>query len=201
MITVHNASFHLNNMEILHSICLNLHPGSAHLLTGHNGCGKTMLLRLLAGLIRPTSGEIVFSKRPSYGVIIENPSFLMHESAYYNLKFLADINRKIGKQTIDAYLKHFGLYDMRNKKVKALSLGMRQRLALAQAFMENPNILLLDEPFNALDKQYRALLLEDLFSAKESGKTIVIASHGDTEADSNIYDQIHIMENGTIVQN
>ena len=160
-----------------------------------------MLLRLLAGLIRSTSGEIVFSKRPSYGVIIENPSFLMHESAYYNLKFLADINRKIGKQTIDAYLKHFGLYDMRNKKVKALSLGMRQRLALAQAFMENPNILLLDEPFNALDKQYRALLLEDLFSAKESGKTIVIASHGDTEADSNIYDQIHIMENGTIVQN
>ena len=190
MLQLQQVSFSFKNKTLIDDVSLFLEKGKAYLLTGHNGSGKTMLLRILAKLIKPTSGKILFHQKPYYGVIIETPSFLMNETAFFNLKFLPDINSKIGKETIIEIMKKYGLYEHRHKRVKTFSLGMRQRLALCQALMEDPNILLLDEPFNALDQYYRSLFLKDLLSEKRKGKTIVIASHGNEGLDTLLFDEV-----------
>ena len=138
-----------------------------------------MLLRMLCGLIHADSGEISEDRENSYGVIIENPSFLPGESAIYNLKYLASINKKVNEEKIEYYLKKLNLYDVRHKKVRTFSLGMKQRLAIVQAIMEEPDILLLDEPFNAIDDENLDIIYKMLDEYKEKGKIIVIASHGD----------------------
>jgi ABC-2 type transport system ATP-binding protein len=140
MIHIENADKAIKNKAVLIDINLDLEDGDYVLLKGHNGCGKTMLLRLLAGLITPDNGIVSADEKYGYGLIIENPAFLLGETAKYNLDYLASLNHKIDGDVIDKYLKLFGLYDVRNKKVRTFSLGMKQRLALVQAVMENPDI-------------------------------------------------------------
>lgn len=147
--------------------------GKVYLLKGHNGSGKTMLLRLLCDLIQPTSGTISKSDY-TYGVMIENPSFIEHESAISNLKFLASIQKKIDHAEIDTFLKKVNLLNVANKKVKSFSLGMKQRLAFCQAIMENPDVLLLDEPWKVHDSEktgwrYPIKLLERLGKGERIG--------------------------------
>lgn len=177
MVEIINAHKTINGKQILKNINLKLEPGKLYGLEGHNGSGKTMLLRLCCDLIKPTSGEVIIDKGTTFGVLIETPGFMFNETAYNNLKFLADINKKISKKEIEKVLDDVGLKDVKNIKTKKYSLGMLQKLAIAQAIMENPDILLLDEPFNALDeescKKIKALLLQQ----KERGATIVIVSH------------------------
>lgn len=181
MIEIKNVSKKIKEKEVLKNINLKLKPKEIVLLKGHNGCGKTMLLRLIAGFISPTEGEVIGNEKLKFGVIIENPSFFLQESAMYNLKYLADINKKISDFEIIKYLKKFGLYEVRNNKVKTFSLGMKQRLALCQAFMENPDVLLLDEPFNAIDDENLKEVIKLLEEFKKQNKIIVIASHGNLE--------------------
>lgn len=179
MIELNNVEKVIKSKAVLKDINLTINENDYILFKGHNGCGKTMLLRLIAGLISPSSGEKYDEKEYSYGVIIENPTFLLGESALYNLKYLAEINNKISTDDILELMKKLNLYDVRNKKVRSFSLGMKQRLAIIQAIMEEPDILLLDEPFNAIDDDNLEIIYKMLNEYNESGHTIIIASHGD----------------------
>ena len=196
MIEIKNASKMIKDSTVLSNIDLKLIEGEVVLLRGHNGCGKTMLLRLIAGFITPTTGEITGNNSYSYGVIIENPNFFLNQTAYYNLKYLADINKKISDSEIEYYLDKLNLFDVKDKRVSTFSLGMKQRLALCQAFMEDPDVLLLDEPFNAIDDDNLDIVLKLIDEFKDKGKIIVVASHGDVKFK---FDKIIKMSNGRIL--
>ncbi len=199
MIRIENVSKEIKNNVVLNNINLELKEGEIILLKGHNGSGKTMLLRLICGFINPTIGNVVGTNGYSFGVIIENPVFFLQETAFYNLKYLASINKIITNDEINNYLKKLNLYEVRNKKVKTFSLGMKQRLALCQAFMENPDVLLLDEPFNAIDDENLKIVYELIEEFRKNKKIIVIASHGDV---SNLkFSKIIKMNNGKIISN
>lgn len=199
MIQVQNVDKILSKKQVLSGINFEVREGECLLLRGHNGCGKTMLLRLLCGLIEPTSGAVIYEKPYRFGVVIETPSFFLHETALYNLKYLASINKRIQEDTIVAYLKRLNLYDVKDKKVGKFSLGMKQRLALCQAFMEDPEVLLLDEPFNAIDDENLNIVYEMIRESKEKGKMVVIAAHGETGMDG-LFDKKIKMSDGKIVE-
>lgn len=198
MIEIKNVTKIIKNNTVLENINLKINDGEMMLLRGHNGCGKTMLLRLIAGFIKPTVGKVKKNESSKIGVIIENPSFFLEETAFYNLKYLADIRKKITDEEILSSMKQLGLFEYRNNKVKTFSLGMKQRLALCQAFMENPDIILLDEPFNAIDDENVKKVVNILNKLKSKGKIIVIASHGDIKECS--FDKVIKMSNGKIVE-
>ena len=196
MIKIQNVTKSINNKIVLEKINVDFKEGEIVLLCGHNGCGKTMLLRLIAGFINATTGERIEEKKYRYGVIIESPTFFLQETAFQNLKYLSSINKQIDDSEIEIWLKKFNLYDQKDKKVKTFSLGMKQRLALCQAFMENPDVLLLDEPFNALDDENLKIACNLIKQAKENNKIIVIASH--SNIDNLKFDNIIRMNNGKI---
>ena len=152
----------LKGNEVLSNISYTFENGKIYLLTGHNGCGKTMLLRALCGLITPDSGEIICDKKCNFGVVIETPKFMENETGYFNLCYLASIRNTINKDTIKENIKLFDLDNEKNKKVKTYSLGMKQRLGLCQAVMEDPDIILLDEPFKAIDEENLNRIYESL---------------------------------------
>lgn len=197
MIEITNVTKEIKGKTVLKDINLKIKNREMVLLKGHNGCGKTMLLRLIAGFIKPTVGTVKGTERCRLGVIIENPSFFLNETALYNLKYLAKINNVISEDDILDVMKKFGLYEVRNNKVKTFSLGMKQRLALCQAFMEDPDVLLLDEPFNAIDDQNLEKVIDLLNEFKNKDKIIVIASHGDIRGCK--FDKIIKMSDGKII--
>lgn len=177
MIKLNHVSKTIRGNEVLKDISLEFSKGEVILLHGHNGSGKTMLLRLLCDLIKPTSGNIEKPSALRFGVIIENPTLFQNETAFYNLKYLASINKVVGNEEIEKWLKIFNLHDKKDLKVRKFSLGMRQRLALCQAFMENPDVILLDEPFNGVDDDNMQAIFRAIEEEKANGKLIVIASH------------------------
>ena len=179
VLKLRNINKVIANKVILNDINTEFNEGSCVILRGHNGSGKTMLLRLLCGLIQPTSGEFIYEPNSKFGVIIEVPSFFMHETAFFNLKYLAALNKSITEDEINTYLRLLNLYDVKNKKVKTYSQGMKMRLALCQAFMENPDVILLDEPFNALDDLNKEIVCYIINEFRLAGKIIVLASHGE----------------------
>lgn len=193
---------------VLKKVDLILEKGKVYGIVGNNGSGKTVLMKCICGFLPPTAGTIrVFGKRigvdrdfpESLGLIIETPGFLTNQTGIQNLKILADLNRKIGETEIRQVLKKVGLDPDMKKPVGKYSLGMRQRLGIAQAIMEDPKFLILDEPFNGLDKngvaEIRALLLE----LKKEGKTILLASHN--EEDIRILcDRVYEMDGGVLTE-
>ena len=195
MIKLDNVSKVIKDKNILVNVNLEFKEGQCYLVKGHNGSGKTMLLRMICGFLKPTDGKVIYDKEYSYGVIIENPAFFLNETAMYNMKYLADINKKIGKEEIEKWLKKFNLLEFKDKKVKTFSLGMKQRLALCQAFMESPDVILLDEPFNAIDEDNLNIVYDLLKEQREAGKIIVIASHIENNFN---YDSIITMNEGKI---
>lgn len=198
MITLENISKELKGKKVLQNINIEFKEGKAYLLKGHNGSGKTMLLRMLCGLIRPTSGKLIKSNDYTFGVIIENPTFLENETALYNMKYLAAINNKVNEEGIIESLKQVNLYNERNNQVKTFSLGMKQRLALCQAIMEYPEIFLLDEPFNALDEENYDMAIKLLSALKKNGKLIIVASHGFSENNTAFFDEIVTLSEGKL---
>lgn len=186
IIEVKNVSLRIGKTDILKSVNISFEKGKIHGLIGRNGSGKTMLLKCICGFVRPTDGEItVDGKRigkdcdfpDSVGIIIETPGFIPYYSGYKNLKLLADLNKKINGNEIKKSMEQVGLDPNLKRHVRKYSLGMRQRLGLAQAIMENPEILILDEPMNGLDKDGVEDIREYLKSYRDQGKTIIIASH------------------------
>ncbi|WP_124097905.1 ATP-binding cassette domain-containing protein [Ruminococcus sp. Marseille-P6503] len=206
IINVRDINLILGKTQILKDINVTFEAGKIHGLIGRNGSGKTMLMKCICGFIRPTSGEItVNGKRvgrdvdfpENMGIIIETPGFIPYYSGYKNLKLLAGLNNRIGKDEIRNSMEQVGLDPDLKRHVRKYSLGMRQRLGLAQAIMENPKILILDEPFNGLDKDGVMEMREYLLSYKKQGKTILICSHS-AEDISVLCDTVHEMDKGRI---
>ncbi len=186
MIILRHVSKMFGREEILRDVNADFEAGGIHGLVGRNGSGKTVLLKCIAGLTPVDQGVIrVNGKRvgrdvempPSMGAIIETPGFLPNYSGYRNLKFLADIRRRIGPAEIRQAMERVGLNSRSPKWVSKYSLGMRQRLGIAQAIMEDPQLLLLDEPMNGLDNEGVKAMRRLLRQLRQEGKTIVLASH------------------------
>lgn len=160
--------------------------GKIHGLVGRNGSGKTVLLKCVCGLMLPTSGSVTLGGKPvdgrqrlpvEVGAIIEQPGFLPNCSAYKNLSLLASINGVIGKTEITNSIRTVGLDPLSRKHVGKYSMGMRQRLGIAQAIMEDPDVLIFDEPMNGLDNAGVIEMRQLFMHLREIGKTIVLASH------------------------
>lgn len=197
MLEIKDATKIIKKKTILENINFKPESGKIYAIEGHNGSGKTMFLRLCCNLIRPTTGHVIINEGTTFGVLIENPGFMFNETAFNNLKYLADINKKIGKSEINEILKIFGLEDSKDIKVKKYSLGMIQKLGIAQAVMENPDIILLDEPFNALDKESVQTVKKVLLKQKDRGSAIIIASH-ELEIFKDCCDYIYSMNDGKL---
>lgn len=208
IIEVKNLSLTLGKTEILKNINVSFAEGKIHGLIGRNGSGKTMLMKCICGFIKATTGDIVVCEQivgkdvdfpKDTGIIIETPGFIPYYSGYKNLKLLAGLNNKIGKEEIYKIMQQVGLEPRLKRQVRKYSLGMRQRLGLAQAIMENPKILILDEPFNGLDKDGVKDMREYLLSYKKQGKTILICSHS-AEDISVLCDTVNEMDKGVITE-
>jgi len=174
-----NVTKKFRENTVLSNVSLEIEKGTVTGLIGRNGSGKTVLMKCICGLISPTSGSITVQGNEvgkdvdipdNIGVIIETPGFLPNFSGYNNLMQLAKIRRKIGKAEVRAAIQRVGLNPDDKKHVGKYSLGMRQRLGLAQAIMEDPDILILDEPLNGLDKEGAADMRQFLLGLKEQGK-------------------------------
>lgn len=206
MITVKNLSLTIKKTEILKNIDVAFESGKIHGLIGRNGSGKTMLMKCICGFVKPTEGEIFVAGKKigrdldfpdNTGIIIETPGFIPYYSGYKNLKLLADLKNKIDKQQIRNTMVQVGLDPDLKRHVRKYSLGMRQRLGLAQAIMEDPELLILDEPMNGLDKEGVADMRQYLLDLKEQGKTILIASHSSEDIDI-LCDTVSEMDKGVL---
>lgn len=197
MIKLDSVTKKIKNEIVLTDVSLEFEKEKMYLLRGHNGSGKTMLLRLLCGLLEPTEGRVIKDEL-SYGVIIETPKFVEHETARENLKFLASIQKKIGMKEIEEVIDKVNLSHVIDTKVKKYSLGMKQRLAFAQAIMEKPDVLLLDEPFNALDDEHFELMIKTIKELKKD-TLIIVAAHGFDTEKYPIFDEIITLNSGKIV--
>lgn len=206
-IEVQNVVKRFRDQVVLKNVSISFEKGQIHGIVGRNGSGKTVLFKCICGLMHPEEGVILVNGKrvgrdvdmpEDIGAIIEAPGFLPNYSGYKNLSFLANIRRKIGKEEILNVLKTVGLDPESRKHVGKYSLGMRQRLGIAQAIMEDPEILILDEPMNGLDnagvQDIRALLLE----LKAQGKTILLASHNHEDIAA-LCDTVHEMDGGVLL--
>lgn len=205
-IEVQNVVKRFRDQVVLKNVLISFEKGKIHGIVGRNGSGKTVLFKCICGLMHPEEGVILVNGKrvgrdvdmpEDIGAIIEAPGFLPNYSGYKNLRFLANIRRKIGKEEILNVLKTVGLDPESRKHVGKYSLGMRQRLGIAQAIMEDPETLILDEPMNGLDnagvQDIRALLLE----LKAQGKTILLASHNHEDIAA-LCDTVHEMDGGVL---
>ena len=185
-ITVKNVTMKFKGQVVLNDINIDFEIGKIYGIIGRNGSGKTVLLKCICGLLLPTAGTVTVNDKiigrdvdfpENTGFIIENPAFLQNYSALKNLKYLASIKGKIDEQTIRTFIKLVGLNPDDKKAVGKYSLGMRQRLGIAQALMENPDIIILDEPMNALDNVGVDEIRQVILKMRDRGKLIIIASH------------------------
>ncbi|HGL7684832.1 ABC transporter ATP-binding protein [Streptococcus pneumoniae] len=191
IIILKNIELKLKKTCVFQNLNFSCKQGEIIGITGANGSGKSVLFKLIAGLYSPSYGEVLINgenivperKIPAnLGALIEEPGFINYYSDFKNLQYLASIRGVVGNQEINDTLKIVGLYEQKDQKVKTYSLGMRKKLGIAQAIMENPSILLLDEPMNALDKssvENMRTLFRKLSS--EKGTTILIASHSEED--------------------
>ncbi|WP_371068577.1 ATP-binding cassette domain-containing protein [Sediminibacillus sp. JSM 1682029] len=202
-----HVSKQIKKEQVLADIDLTLHKGKIYGFRGKNGSGKTMLFRLLCGLIRASKGSVKVDGKtlgedisfpPSVGVLIEYPGFLNGYTGFKNLKLLAEINKIVDDEKIKQSIRMVGLDPDDKRKYRKYSLGMKQRLGIAQAIMEEPELIILDEPTNALDSDGVEEIKKVLLDLKADGKCILIASHDKEELDY-LSDEIFMMENGKIV--
>ena len=196
----------IGSAEILKHIDLEMEPGKIYGLRGKNGSGKTMLMRTICGLILPTEGEVIINGEKlgkdisfprSIGALIENPGFIADYSGMKNLEVLASIQNRIGKEEIAVGMEELGLDPNDKKKFKKYSLGMKQKLGIVAAVMENPDIIVLDEPLNALDEKTVKTVKDILLRHKERGALIIISCH-DREELEFLSDEVFVIEAGKI---
>ena len=208
MIEVINYTKTIRSTAILKNINLRFEDGRIYGLQGRNGSGKTMLMRAVCGLIRPTSGSVAIDSQrlgekisfpPSIGVLIENPDFLEGRTALGNLKLLASIKNIASEDDIIRTLEEVGLDPNDKRKYRKFSLGMKQKLGIAAAIMENPKILILDEPLNALDADGIERVRLILRRFKNQGSTVILACR-DREELELLSDEIIKIESGEIVK-
>ena len=201
-VRIKNLSRDFGRERVLHGVTRDFEAGRIHGIVGNNGSGKTVLMKCICGFMKADSGNIVVNGQrvgedcdfpDRLGVIIETPGFLPNLSGFKNLKILASLKARIGKEEIIKTLEQVGLNPKMRKPVSKYSLGMRQRLGIAQAIMEDPGVLILDEPFNGLDKAGAAQMKELLKDLKKQGKAILLASHNAQDIEE-LCDDVHEME-------
>ena len=204
-IEVNNVSKKFKNNVILENVTLEFKSGNIYGLSGRNGSGKSVLLKIICGIYAPTTGEVLFDGKsynknnlyvPNMRALIEKPNFFPELTGYENLELLAKIQNKIGKEEIEEALKKVNLYEEKDKKYREYSLGMKQKLGIAQVIMENPDIMILDEPFNGVEEQTVPLIRNLLLEKKNEGKLIVIATH--IKDDIQFADDIYLFQDGTV---
>ena len=208
MITIKDISLNIKKKIILNNINISVNDGECFGLVGRNGSGKTMLMKVICGFVPQCSGEvsvngIVIGKDadfpPSVGIIIETPGFLPAKSGFENLRNLAALNNKIDAEKIRETMSFLGLDPDSRLHVSKYSLGMKQRLGLAQAIMEDPDVLILDEPFNGLDMSGVADMRRYLNEIKKKGKTMIISSHNKEDIEI-LCDKYIVMDKGEIIE-
>ena len=191
-ISVQSVTKSFADETVLHNISHDFEEGRIHGIVGNNGSGKTVLMKCICGFLLPTSGKIFVHYKQigkdvdfpdDMGIIIETPGFLPNLTGIKNLQVLASLKRLVTNDTIRSTIERVGLAPNMKKSVGKYSLGMRQRLGIAQAIMENPSTLILDEPFNGLDKHGVAEMRELIKDLREQGKTIILASHNQFDID------------------
>ena len=206
IIKVKSATKMINGALILDSVNLQLHSGYIYGLQGPNGSGKTMLMRLLCGLIRPTTGAICIDGKRlgkdmdfplSLGLLIETPAFLPNYTGFKNLELLANIQNNISKEQIMQVLSDVGLDPGDKRKYRKYSLGMKQRLGIAAAIMEQPEMIILDEPTNALDDEGVTQICSLIKRERDRGALIVMACH-DANILEALSDEIYTVNEGRI---
>lgn len=203
---------HVNKMfkeiQVLKDVSVEFEEGKIYGLVGRNGSGKTVLLKCICGFLPVTSGTITVDGKvigkeaevpDDIGIIIEEPGFLPQYSGKKNLKFLANLNNKMQDKEIEDILNRVGLDPHNPKKVGKYSLGMRQRLGIAQAIMENPHLLILDEPTNGLDEKGVAEIRKLLLELKSETRTMIIASHN-AEDIRTLCDEVYEMDGGILTK-
>ena len=192
---------------LLDHVSYQCEQGKINGIVGRNGSGKTLLMKCICGFIRPNEGHIYVRDKeigkdidftPDTGIIIETPGFIPYYSGYRNLKVLAAINNRISRKDIENAMYQVGLDPTMKKRVATYSLGMRQRLGIAQAIMEDPSLIILDEPFNGLDKHGVEEMREYFLSLKKKGKTILLTSHN-TEDIEYLCDTVVEMDHGKFI--
>lgn len=207
MIEVNEITKKYGSAEVLKKISLLLQPGHIYGFVGRNGSGKTVLFKCICGFTEVTTGSVFINGKEigkeidipkNIGCIIETPGFLPGFSGYENLLFLAKVHGLIGKEEIRQAMKLVELDPDNHKHVAKYSLGMRQRLGIAQAIMEDPEILVLDEPFNGLDNRGVAQIRQVLLDLKAQGKLILLASHN-SEDIRFLCDEVYEMDQGKVI--
>lgn len=207
-LTANNISRTIKGRLILNNVSLNLKSNNVYGFTGRNGSGKTMLFRALSGLMRIDSGTVTldgkvlhkdFDILPGLGITIENSGLYSEYTGYKNLKLLAGINKKITDEEIKQALNDVGLDHSDKRTVKKYSMGMKQRLAVAQAIMERPDVLMLDEPTNGLDESGVKLIRDIILRERERGAIILLASHNKEDI-SELADTLFKVDNGCVTE-
>lgn len=205
-ISVENLNKEFGNERILKNVNVSFEQGHIHGIVGRNGSGKTVLMKCILGFYTPSSGRVrVFDRvigkdcdfAPHTGMIIENPGFLPGETGRSNLLWLAKLNRGTSKARVDEVITQVGLDPTLKKSVSKYSLGMRQRLGIAQALLADPDLLILDEPMNGLDKNGVRNIRNLLLNLKAQGKTILLASHFAQDIDE-LCDTVCEMDQGVL---
>jgi len=207
VIEVKSASKRFKETAALDDVSLSFRKGEIYGVVGRNGSGKTVLFKCICGLMYPDSGVVIVNGKRvgkdvdmpgDLGCIIEAPGFLPNYSGLKNLKFLAEINRKVDTAVLRETLQTVGLDPGSKKHVGKYSLGMRQRLGIAQAIMEDPDILILDEPMNGLDNDGVQDIRELLLKLRDKGKTILLASHSKEDIEI-LCDTVYEMDHGKVI--
>lgn len=207
-LVVKNVSKNIKGNTILSNVNLELESGHIYGFVGVNGSGKTMLFRAISGLMKVSEGEIFLDEKklhkdmkvlPNLGIIIENAELYPELTGFENLKLLAKLNGKIGENEIREAITKVGLNPDDKRTFKKYSLGMKQRIVLAQAIMEKQDILLLDEPTNALDEEAVYTIRKIIQEEKQRGALILIASHNKEDIHL-LSDEVYYVKNGTVTK-
>lgn len=205
-IKIKNVSKKIKNEIILDGITLDFEGGHIYGITGRNGSGKTILLKMICGFIVPDSGEVIVNGENIYKqktfpkntrAMFDSLNYLNDLSGYENLELLASIQNKIEKKDIEKVLKQVDLYSEKDKKFGKYSLGMKQKVGIAQVLMENPDIMIFDEPFNGLDDKSTIMVRKLLIEKKEEGKIVIIATHIKEDI-NNLCDVIYKLDSGKL---
>ncbi len=205
-IEVKNISKKFRNNLVLKDVNASFESGHIYGLSGRNGAGKSIFLKILCGLYKPSSGKILFDDKKydkdnlcllNMRALIEKPNFFPGLTGYENLELLAKIQNKIGKAEIEETLKNVNLYEEKDKKYSEYSLGMKQKLGIAQVLMEDPDIIILDEPFNGIEANSVTKISKILKEEKKKGKLIIISTHIKEDLD-NLSDYIYYFDAGEV---
>lgn len=206
-IIIKNLTKKIKKEPVLKNINLEFRGGKVYGLQGKNGCGKTMLMRCISGLVHPEEGEILINGEALYkdinlprsiGALIENPSFLPHYTGLTNLKILADLQGGISEEQCRELLEKVGLSAVEKKKFGEYSLGMKQRLGIAAAIMGEPDIIILDEPINAIDEDGVEEIRQLILDLRSEDRVIIIACHDRSEMEL-LADEVICMKNGEVI--